>query len=62
MSGAIPWKMLQKQYQGDSVYHEDLSKLLVSPEKVGISKHLGQLSEQLKYRSSVPRLLSIFSF
>ena len=38
MSGAIPWKMLQKQYQGDSVYHDDLSKLLVSPEKVGILK------------------------
>ena len=40
MSGAIPWKMLQKQYQGDSVYHDDLSKLLVSPEKVGVVKHV----------------------
>lgn len=40
MSGAIPWKMLQKQYQGDSVYQDDLSKHLVSPEKVKLQQLL----------------------
>ena len=34
MSGAIPWKMLQRQYKEDSIYEDELSKLLVSPEKV----------------------------
>lgn len=48
MSGAIPWKMLQKQYQGDSVYHDDLSKLLVSPEKVGILKRFWFTSRRAK--------------
>ena len=38
MSGAIPWNKLQKQFEGDSVYQDDLSKLMVSPEKVMYSK------------------------
>ncbi|KAL8609188.1 hypothetical protein ACOMHN_062428 [Nucella lapillus] len=43
MSGAIPWKTLETQFFENSVYQEELSKLIVSPEDhYGEAYRLGQ--------------------
>ena len=34
MSGAIPWKLLQRQYFSDSVYEDELIHHIESPEAV----------------------------
>jgi hypothetical protein len=32
LSGAIPWKKLQSQFFENSIYQDELSQLIVSPE------------------------------
>lgn len=38
MSGAIPWKTLETQFFENSIYQDEISKLIVSPEDV--SQHI----------------------
>ena len=36
MRGAIPWKTLETQFFENSIYQEEISKLIVSPEDVSL--------------------------
>ena len=38
MSGAIPWKLLQEQFEKEGVYGKELNKLVFSPELVSTLK------------------------
>lgn len=34
MSGSIPWETLQEQFFENSIYQDEIGKLLISPEDV----------------------------